>query len=209
MAKKGKKKSIKQDNHLNLNKLPIPDEVIRTIMTFLPKKWAVPRIPKKMNSQLYSLRSLYVNNDKCLFDVNTHVKIKKSIYKKFQNEYKYLVPPNVQSIGKILGYVSPESHIDNKYKIWQIKDAKPYKGDILYKVLFLQKHNKINCQMNRVIDTKDMPYKRNAYYKLEEMAIKYGIYYFYPDEVRFYIDIEDREVCITKTNKVMFDKRNV
>ena len=90
MAKKGKKKSIKQDNHLNLNKLPIPDEVIRTIMTFLPKKWAVPRIPKKMNSQLYSLRSLYVNNDKCLFDVNTHVKIKKSIYKKFQNDSNIL-----------------------------------------------------------------------------------------------------------------------
>ena len=206
---KRRKQKKNNDTLLNLNKLPIPDEIVKLMISFLPKKWIVPRIPKKMNSQLYSLRSLYVNNDKCLFDVNTHVKIKKSIYKKFQNEYKYLVPPNVQSIGKILGYVSPESHIDNKYKIWQIKDAKPYKGDILYKVLFLQKHNKINCEMNHVIDTKDMPYKRNAYYKLEEMASKYGIYYFYPNEVKFYIDIEDREVCITKTNKVMFDKSGI
>ncbi len=218
---KRRKQKKKNNTLLNLNKLPIPDEIVKLMISFLPKKWVVPRIPKKMNSRLYSLRSLYVNNDKCLFDVNTHVKIKKGIYKKFQNEYKYLVPPNVQSIGKILGYVSPESHVDNKYKIWQIKDAKPYKGDILYKVLFLQKHNNGDnnwqgfgngarrCEMNRVKDTKDMPFKRSAYDKMTEMVIKYGIYYFYPDEVKFYIDIEDREVCITKTNKVMFDKSGI
>ena len=76
---KRRKQKKKNDTLLNLNKLPIPDEIVKLMISFLPKKWIVPRIPKKMNSQLYSLRSLYVNNDKCLFDVNTHVKIKKKL----------------------------------------------------------------------------------------------------------------------------------
>jgi len=215
--KKGKTKKQSNSKLLNLNKLPIPDEIVKLMISFLPKKWTVPRIPKKMNSQLYSLRLLNVNNENQLFDINTPVKIKKSIHKIFQNEFKYLVPPSKESIGKIVGYVSPESYIGNEVNYWKIKHAKPYKGDILYKVLFLQKHNSFQGrdnfqgvfwprELDNIKSTKELPCKWSGYYEICNIAIQRGIYYLYPDEVKFYMDIEDRQVCITKKNKIMFDK---
>ena len=208
--KKGKIKKQRNSNLLTLNKLPFPDELIRLVISFLPKKWSVPRIPKKINSRLYSLRSLYVNNENQMFDINTSVKIKQSIYKKFHNVCKYLVPPDVHATGKIIGYVSPESYIDDKVdKLWQIKDAKPYKGVIIYKVLFRHRHNKYGEYCHRLwdkTDTEVMPYRFCASDILVDIAINHNIYYLYPDEVKYYIDIEDREVRITKKNKIMFDK---
>tara|TARA_B110000467_G_C18315474_1_gene481169 strand:+ start:447 stop:1085 length:639 start_codon:yes stop_codon:yes gene_type:complete len=210
-----KRRKRKKNNNtlLNLNNLPIPDEIVKLMISFLPTKWPVPRIPKKMNSKLYSLRSLYVNNGNQMFDINTSVKIKQSIYKKFHNVCKYLVPPDLHATGTIIGYVSPESYIDDKVdKLWQIKDAKPYKGVILYKVLFRHRHNKYGGPCHRIWDKTDkevMPYQFCSSVKLAEIAIKHNIYYLYPDEVKYYIDIEDREVRITKKNKVMFDKSGI
>jgi hypothetical protein len=220
MPKRSKKKTTKQDNHLNLNKLPIPDELVKVVITFLDKKWTIPRIPKKMNSRLYSLRTLYVNNETHMLDINTPVKIKPNVFCELQKEFKYLVPPSKEAVGKIIGYVSPESCIRNEEDYWKIKHAKKDNGDVLYKVLFLKTHKIWDHfqgfqgniyyphELYRIEDTQELPYKSCAYFTISKMSI-YGIYYFYPHEVKYYLDIEDRQVYITKKNKIMFDKRNL
>tara|TARA_B100000035_G_C20947122_1_gene530263 strand:+ start:269 stop:952 length:684 start_codon:yes stop_codon:yes gene_type:complete len=211
---------------LDLNKFPFPIELIRIIISFLPKSWFVPRIPKQFNSKLYHLRALYSYDKTKLFTMGTQVKIKSNVFDMLKKEYKYLVPHSKNLIGKIVGYASPDANIGNNKDVWQIKDAF---GDhdpnihhdlpVLYMVQFLSKHKYINFngryynsnlyhdydEARKIKKTEKLPYKRTAFIKLEEEAQKTGIYYLFPHQVRYYLDIEDREVFITKTNKVMFN----
>ena len=224
MAKKKTKVSNKKE--LDLNKFPFPIELIRIIISFLPKSWFVPRIPKKFNSKLYHLRALYSYNKTNLFNMGTQVKIKSNVFDMLKKEYKYLVPHSKNLVGKIVGYASPDAPIGFDNSVWQIKDAfgehDPnihHDLPVLYMVKFLSKHKYINfnwhywnsglChhyeETNKIKKTEKLPYKRSAFIKLEEEAQKTGIYYLFPHQVRYYLDIEDREVFITKTNKVMFN----
>ena len=75
---------------------------------------------------------------------------------------------------------------------------------MLYKVLFLKTHKIWDRyqgfqgnfyyphELYRIEDTQELPYKSCAYFTISKMSI-YGIYYFYPHEVKYYLDIEDRQ----------------
>lgn len=242
MPKVKKVKNTSRIKHpLDLNKFPFPVELVKIIISYLPKKWFIPRIPKKFNSKIYHLRMYYSPTEinrriqslagwgttilwKHLFAMHTKVKIKSSYFYKLQKEYKYLVPHSKELVGKIVGYASRDHHISYRddMSCWKLKhafgDQDPDRDqDILYMVQFLSKHKYKyphwdnsslyhDCEeMCKIKDTKELPYRSCAFVQLEKEAQISGIYYLFPHQVRYYLDIEDREVFITKTNKVMFN----
>ena len=162
---------------LDLFKLLLPlmhPELVYIVKEFLPKTWAVPRKTKKHKSKLHQLRIQYDNTFGRLFDHNTRIKVRETAFRNLTKE-KYKRENYIAlKQNNIIGKVI--GYTTNEY-LYFGKIREEYNEDVvLYVVQF--HHGLSNARK--------------------------GNYHLHPSEVRFYLDIEDRKVMITKKNKIIF-----
>ena len=76
---------------LDLNKLPLPIELVLIIKSYIPKKWNVSRKPKKTNSKIYDYwgKEDYVGNY-VMTDLNIGSKL--NVVTGLQTNFKLFVP---------------------------------------------------------------------------------------------------------------------
>ena len=183
---------------LDLNKLPLPIELVLIIKSYIPKKWNVSRKPKKTNSKIYTLRE---KENLDFLDIGQQVKVKPKCFNELKNKFEYFVPQHKDLIGKIVGYVTPSHAINHLRYVTVNHYIECETNEVLYKVKFLKKRNKVGYYQ----------YRQNKYgfrdyhlFNVYECACKEGVYYFKKNQLQLPLDIKDRTVCITKKNKVIF-----
>lgn len=181
---------------LDLSKLPLPNELVLLIKSYIPKKWNVPRKPKKNKSKIYTLRE---KENLDFLDIGQQVKVKPKCFNELKNKFEYFVPQNKDLIGKIVGYVTPNHAINYLVSVNNFIDCES--NEVLYKVKFLKKRVKVGYYQYR--QNKD-GLRNYDLYSLRKCAINEGVYYFKKNQLQLPFDINDRTVCITKKNKVIF-----
>ena len=185
---------------LDLNKLPLPIELVLIIKSYIPKKWNVSRKPKKNKSKIHTLRE---KENLDFLDIGQQVKVKPKCFNELKNKFEYLVPQNKDLIGKIVGYVTPNHGLNWDFTLNRRNTLNDYieceTNEVLYKVKFLKKRveRKYCYNYYRYFE------QNKCFSSVYDYAIE-GLYFFKKNQIQLPFDIKDRYVCITKKNKVIF-----